>query len=90
MNLRKQRGQFTFYRSYYDASTAMSRKDALVFLVALIEYSLDGAITSVELTPVAQMAFTLIKPNLDTARRKAEAGSLGGKAPKAKPKQTEE
>ena len=88
--MKKQRGQFTFYRSFYNASTVMSRKDALAFLVALIEYSLDGEIKSVELPPMANAAFTLVRPNLDTARRKAEAGALGGKATKANSKQSEE
>ena len=87
--MKKQRGQFTFYRSYYNAAMEMSAKDQLAFLKAVIQYSLDGE-TDVELASAPKMGFVLIKPNLDTARKKAEAGAIGGKASKAKTKQTEE
>ena len=87
--MRKQRGQFTFYRSYYNAAMEMSEKDALAFLKGTIEYSLDGKLSD-EMRGAAKMAFVLIQPTLDTARKKAEAGAIGGKASKAKSKQTEE
>ena len=87
--MRKQRGQFTFYRSYYNAAMEMSPEDALAFLKATIEYSMDGKVAE-EIHGSAKMAFVLIQPTLDTARKKAEAGAIGGKASKAKSKQTEE
>ena len=87
--MRKQRGQFTFYRSYYEASTDLPAKEQLAFLKAVIQYSLNGE-TDVEMGSTARMGFVLIKPSLDTARKKAEAGAIGGKASKAKSKQTEE
>ena len=40
------------------------------------------------LSPAASMAFKLIRPTLDSGRRKAESGAKGGSKPKANRKQT--
>ena len=39
------RGQFTFYRSYWEALRELPKKDRLPILDALIAYALDGNTT---------------------------------------------
>ena len=82
------RQQFTFYRSYYQAITALSARRRLGVLEAIIAYGLDG-IEPEGLDDVQTMAFTLMQPTLDAGRKKAMCGKLGGSKPKAKRKQTE-
>lgn len=81
-----ERGQFTFYRSYWVAVQSLPKKDQLAFFKALCGYALDGA--EPPLTGPALSAFSLVKPVLDTAKRKAESGRVGGSKPKANRKQT--
>ena len=75
----KPRNQFTFYRSYYDAIQALSRRDQSALILAVCAY----AIYETEpkgLSNAAFTAFNLIKPTLDSGRKKAESGALGGQA----------
>ena len=76
------RKQFTFYRSFAIAAEKLPEKEARAdFYDALVHYGLwgeepdwgaiDGRIPAM---------FELLRPNLDAARRKAEAGRLGGLA----------
>lgn len=64
-----QRGQFTFYRSFYDALKAIPKKDREPALMAICAYALDGELPVLDGTP--GVVFTLIKPTLDTGRNKA-------------------
>lgn len=73
-----QRKQFTFYRSFWEAVKVLPKKDRLPILEAIISYALDGAEPS-GLTQSQAALFSLVRPNLNTARRKAEGGS--GKTP---------
>lgn len=73
-----ERGQFTFYRSFYDALLSMQKKDREPVIMAICAYALDGEMPELSGTPA--VAFSLIKPTLDTGRRKAENGKLGGQA----------
>lgn len=73
------RNQFTFYRSYWEAMKNLSKRDRQVILEAVITYALDGQIT-VGMSSTQQAMFSLIKPTLDSGRRKAKYGKLGGKA----------
>ena len=63
------RGQFTFYRSYYEAIRRLSKKEQAEVLLAICGYALD------EIEPtlggVSAAIFDLVKPTLDTGRRKA-------------------
>lgn len=68
------RGQFTFYRSFWEAIRVLPKKDRLPILEAIISYALDGAEPS-QLTQSQLAFFSLVRPNLDTARRKAGGGS---------------
>ena len=75
----KPRNQFTFYRSYYDAIQALSKRDQSALILAVCAY----AIYETEpkgLSNAAYTAFNLIKPTLDSGRKKDESGALGGQA----------
>lgn len=80
------RGQFTFYRSFWDAVKGLPKKDRLPILEAVIEYALDGTAPS-GLSQSQNAFFLLVKPNLDSSRKKAASGKQGGSKPKAKGKQ---
>ena len=67
-----QRNQFTFYRSFWDAVQELPETDRLLVLEAIISYALDGQVPDT-LAPVHRSIFTLCKPVLDTARKKAKA-----------------
>jgi len=82
----EERKQFTFYRSYFEALSKLPRERRLGALEAVIAYALDG--TEPEgLDDMQAMAFLLIRPTLDTGRKKAAAGSAGGSKTQAKRKQ---
>ena len=75
--MKEPRNQFTFYRSYYDAIQALSKRDQSSLILAVCAY----AIYETEpkgLSNAAFTAFNLIKPTLDSGRKKAENGSRGG------------
>ena len=76
--MQNRRNQFTFYASYYDAIQHLKKQDQLAVIMAICAYALDG--TDPKLTGAAASAFILIKPTLDTSRRKAESGKRGGSA----------
>lgn len=82
--MKEPRNQFTFYRSYYDAIQALSKRDQSTLILAVCAY----AIYETEpkgLSNAAFTAFNLIKPTLDSGRRKAENGSRGGSVCTSKP-----
>lgn len=80
-----ERGQFTFYRSFWEGVRRLSQKDRLAVLEAIIEYGLNGR--ERELTPRQEGIFALIKPVLDTGRKRAIVGKQGGSKTQAKRKQ---
>ena len=67
-----ERGQFTFYRSFWEGVKRLSQKDRLAVLEAIIEYGLNGR--ERELTPRQEGIFVLIRPVLATGRKKARGG----------------
>ena len=75
----KPRNQFTFYRSYYDAIQALSKRDQSALILAVCAYAIYETPPK-GLSNAAFTAFNLIKPTLDSGRKKAESGSLGGQA----------
>lgn len=86
-NVAEPRQQFTFYRSYYDAIQELPKEEQASIVLAVCAY----AIYETEpqgLTPAASMAFKLIRPTLDSGRKKAESGKKGGSKPKANHKQS--
>lgn len=70
------RTQFTFYRSYWEAIANLPKKDRLPLYEAITDYALNG--TAPQLSTAATAAFILIKPTLDTSRKRAIAGRQGG------------
>ena len=85
----KPRNQFTFYRSYYDAIQELSKKDQSALILAVCAYAIYETLPK-GLSSAASTAFKLIQPTLDSGRRKAESGSIGGASkPQANGKQAE-
>lgn len=82
-----ERQQFTFYRSFYEALKNLPSRDRLAVYDAVCAYALDG--TEPAVTGVAATVFTLIRPVLDTGRKRARTGKQGGKSDKANAKQKE-
>ena len=64
------RGQFTFYRSYYEAALKLPKSRQLEALQAIIEYALDGVMPE-SMSSKSEALLTAIRPNLDVARAKA-------------------
>lgn len=73
-----ERGQFTFYKSYWDAIEELPAKDQLPILKAIIRYALFGE-EPTTLSAVRRAVFLLVKPTLDSSRKKAASGKQGGK-----------
>ena len=76
------RKQFTFYRSFMDGIKRIKAKAARCEAYdAIIAYALDGTEPDLDkLSDAAALAFVMAKPNLDSARKKAEAGQKGGES----------
>ena len=70
-----ERAQFTFYRSYYEAIRELPKKEQTAVLLAVCAYALDSE--EPKLSGTANAIFTLIRPTLDTGRRKAMGGKNG-------------
>lgn len=83
----EERKQFTFFISYWQAIEELPEKDQLPILKAIIKYALFGE-EPTALHGVRRAVFLLVKPTLDSSRKKAASGKQGGSKPKAKGKQT--
>lgn len=85
-----ERNQITFFRSYFTAIRRIKKKtDRCDAYDALFDYAFSDILPDLEALPdAAAIAFDLVKPNLDSSKRKAEFGSKGGKA-KQTPSKTE-
>jgi len=75
----KPRNQFTFYKSYYDAIQELPKRDQSALILAICAYAIYETQPK-GLSIAASTAFKLIKPTLDSGRRKTENGALGGQA----------
>ena len=75
-----ERGQFTFYSSFADAAKKIKNKAARAdFYDAICEYALHEQEPDMSrIADAAALGFTLVKPVLDTGRRKAKSGQKGG------------
>ena len=84
------RSQFTFYESFATALKRIRRRtDRCAAYDAIVDYALHGVEPDMESLPnAAAIALDLIRPTLDSARRKAVSGQKGGLA-EANGKQTE-
>jgi hypothetical protein len=75
----EERSAFQFFRSFYDAARKIPDKEMQAdFLLAICEYALNG--NPPEETGIIGALFELVKPNLDTSRKRAQAGRVGGEA----------
>ena len=85
------RGQFTFYESFARALRRIKKKaDRADAYDVICNYALYGIDPDMDSLPDAvAIAFDLIKPNLDTSKRRAKAGKQGGSKQQASDKQTE-
>ncbi len=72
-----ERNQFTFYRSYLDAIRRLTKEERGEILDAICFYALDE-VPPEGLSPIADTVFTLVRPTLDSGRKKAAAGKTGG------------
>lgn len=77
-----ERGQFTFYASFASALRRLRNPaERCTAYDAIIDYALSGREPELdELPDAVAIAFELIRPNLDSSRRKAESGQKGGLA----------
>jgi hypothetical protein len=75
-----ERTQFTFYASFFDAVSRIKKKaDRADAYDAICAYALREEDPDFsQMSDAAQIAFLLIKPNLDSSRRKAKSGKGGG------------
>ena len=77
-----ERRQFTFYASFDKALMRIrKRTDRCLAYDAIVHYALYGVEPKPdELPNSAAIAFELVRPNLDTSRKRAENGRKGGLA----------
>lgn len=76
----------TFYASFWGAISSMSKKDQLPVFRAVISYGLFGYHKE-SLSAGQDAFFSLMKPVLDSSRKKAANGKHGGSKTKANGKQ---
>ena len=71
------RSQFTFYESFFNAIRRLKSDKAKAALYdAICSYALYGEEPELDDVPAAM--FDLIRPNLDSSRKKADSGKKGG------------
>lgn len=75
-----QRTQFTFYESFYKAVKRIKDPESRAQAYdAICSYALYGQEPNLDsFSDFSAIAFELIKPNLDSSRKKAENGKAGG------------
>ena len=79
------RNQFTFYRSFYEAVMRLPKCRQATMVMAIVEYALNG-VEPVGLSTQQLGQFLLIRPVLDSGKKRAASGALGFEATKAKRK----
>lgn len=77
----EERKQFTFYTSFERSVRKLPRRFQLALYDAIIDYALYNKEPE-GLNSAQQSAFEMCRPNLDTARRRAAAGQIGGRISK--------
>ena len=73
------RKQFTFYRSFYEAMVLLPKRFQLEYLQGIITFALDDQEPEFTSEQVESL-FVLIKPVLETAKRRAKSGVKGAEA----------
>ena len=82
-----EREQFTFFSSFYIALRRIRKPaERCAAYDAICTYALTGELPDLDKLPdAAAIAFELIRPVLDSGKRKAESGRAGGKQSASKP-----
>lgn len=91
-----ERNHITFFKSYFTAIRRIKKKaDRCDAYDALLDYAFEDILPDLDKLPdAAAIAFDLVKPYLDSSKKKAENGSKGGSSkqtgskPEANGKQT--
>ena len=80
--MNERRGQFTFYSSFQDAAKYIrSKSERCDYYESIINFGLNGLEPDAEsLSEKVMLAFALARPTLDSSRKKARSGHLGGSA----------
>lgn len=82
-----------FYKSFYDAIKTIPQEYQLELYNAIFMYAFEG-VEPTELSPVANVVFTLAKPNIDSAQKRyaasVENGKKGGRPKKNNQTETQE
>lgn len=75
-----ERNHITFFKSYFTAIRRIKKKaDRCDAYDALLDYAFEDILPDLETLPdAAAIAFDLVKPNIDSSKKKAESGSRGG------------
>lgn len=74
--------KFTIFESYFEAMKMLPEEACGHYIMSVMAYAFDGVEPSFE--GVEQMAWLLMKPNIDASMRRQKAGSKGGR-PAEKP-----
>lgn len=69
---------FIFFSSYYEAVKELSAEKQGQVYKAIIDYAMEGI--EPNLKGIQRSIFTLIKPYIDSSKKKQISGSMGGKA----------
>lgn len=77
------REHFKFYNSFVDAGQKLQGEDRASFYEAIIIYSMRDEV--INMTPLADIVFTAIKPVLDSQKGNYENGKKGGRPKKETP-----
>lgn len=81
---------FVFYRSFADAIRELPAEQYKEVMIALADYALDGIEPcAATMSPITNMVFTLVKPQIDANTKRRESGRKGGR-PSKKPMVSEE
>lgn len=82
------RTQFTFYESFFKAVKRIRKaSDRAAAYDAICAYALYGTEPDMEALPESvAIAFEVVRPNLDSSRRKSENGKRGGRGKKSESK----
>lgn len=72
---------YVFYRSFHEAFAFLSVEDYGRMMWFINEYALDGIEPTID-EPILNMAFRLIRPQIDANARRREHGRLGGRPKK--------
>ena len=88
----EQRSQFTFYESFFNALSRIKKDaDRAKAYDAICAYALYGTEPDMDALPDSvAIAFELVKPNLDSSRRKANSGKKGGEKKHSASEENEE